>query len=131
MKRIGLLLLAVVMVAGFAGCNSGGEDGYNFNGSWVITKNLTSSRCTWSYDSSQQISIQQNGSNCVISYSDIEAQGICNPSTGSISWTYEHGKYNSSINGNTTDSYTVNGSETTTIDGTSCFANFSLTMERL
>ena len=54
MKRIGLLLLAVVMVAGFAGCNSGGEDGYNFNGSWVITKNLTSSRCTWSYNSSQQ-----------------------------------------------------------------------------
>lgn len=37
MKRIGLFLLAVVMVAGLAGCSSGGDDEIDVTGTWNVT----------------------------------------------------------------------------------------------
>lgn len=36
MKRIGLLLLAVLMVAGLAGCNSGGDEDADPVGTWAM-----------------------------------------------------------------------------------------------
>ncbi|MHB8836712.1 MAG: hypothetical protein ACYC9Y_13560 [Candidatus Methylomirabilia bacterium] len=83
MKRIGLFLLAVVMVVGLAGCSK--DDPYDFNGRWMVASQITKNPC--GYGAVQgEIRIAQSGGTVIVGIPDGNqvGSGTCDEKAGTI-----------------------------------------------
>jgi len=127
MKRIGLFLLAVVMVAGLAGCSR--DKDYNFNGMWLITQQTTSQVCNWRLVAGR-VQIVQDGNSLTWQFIDgggIAVPGSCNPDNGSLYVRYRTATGGEAIfNGLADDKDTISGTSSGTHGSCSNTAIFTL-----
>jgi hypothetical protein len=91
MRRIGLLLLAGIMIAGVAGCSKGADNNYDFNGTWTISAVVTQSTTPLvpvGQRSSDVKTIAQDGTSFVLIADDgSRITGTCDPKAGTFEAT--------------------------------------------
>ena len=92
MKRIGLFLLAVVLMVGMAGCHKGDDDkDYDFNGTWSAFSTIVSSNLPGfpvGTQGTDTIVITQSGTTISgVMDGDMLLSGTCDPSKGTFSMT--------------------------------------------
>jgi len=126
MKKIGLFLLAVLLIAGMVGCSN--DKDYNFNGTWLMQKTVQSQSCNWEYAPSR-VQLSQNGTSLGWTWVDsgITRYGTCDPGSESL-----HLRYTSNsgadiiINGLAVDGDTITGAWSGRDGPCSFSANFTL-----
>jgi hypothetical protein len=134
MKKVGLFLLAVVMV-GMVGC-SGGSDGgsdggnYDFNGTWSASSTVVESNLSdypVGTNGADTLVITQSGT-AISGVLDgtYSLSGTCDPGSGSFSMTGKAGSATWEVTMQKEDADTLSG--TFTITGGSLHAKFSTTM---
>lgn len=101
MKRLGLALLAAVMVVGLAGC-AGDDAEFDMNGTWLVSAAWIRVGCDWELAPSFEWSIAQDGTSLTITQGDSEIHGTFNPDTGSFDLAHDIWDVHLQIRGNLT-----------------------------
>lgn len=127
MKRIGLFLLAVVMVVGLAGCSKDDKD-YNFNGTWLIQWQVVSQIGNVQFPTGRVLLVQ-SGNDLTWTYLDGGGtiQGTCDPGNKSLYIRYGTSTGGEVImNGLGEDSDTITGTASGNQGSIMVTANFTL-----
>jgi len=112
MKRIGLLVLAVVMTVGAAGCSEPQLD-YHFNGTWAVTKVVvqsTASAAPVGQTETASVTIVQDGTSFILVAADGRRDsGSCDPLAGSFVVSVAENGAGYVLTGQTVDQDTMSG----------------------
>jgi hypothetical protein len=113
MKRPGLFLLAVVMVAGLAGCSEGSDDRPpSPAGTWMYQETITAQQGNWNNVTTAIMTINLSGSELNVTWTDYYTTraGTYDESRGTFtaSWVSSTGA-DCTFNGTVTDEATLNG----------------------
>lgn len=138
MKRLLAVVVAVISL-GLASCSGGGgDDGFSFQGSWMITERYVGLGSNYPYcypgnDKAGVWTIQQDQTSITAtSPSGLGYAGIANPDTGSISWQGSpSARYFISYTGQAESDDAFSGQVVETTELAPCRWIWSMTAERL
>ena len=137
MKKTGLLLLAVVMVAGFAGCGGGDDDSggmFNFNGRWayqgiVVKSNVPALPVGKLIKDVATITASGNDISVDFPGDTPPATGTCDPVSGTFQVKVVHNGLLSVTAGHSTDSDAMAGNEVWTQGTTRVEIDWTMTLD--
>lgn len=138
MKKVGVFLLAVVMMVGVTGCGGGGDDDdgemFNFNGRWayqgtIVMSNASTLAVGTTIRDVATITASGNDISVDFTGETPPATGTCDPVSGTFQAQVVHNGLLSVMTGHSTDSEAMAGNEVWTKGTTRVEIDWTMTLD--